>query len=219
MNVKTVDARGIPCPQPVILTRNAMREADEVITLVNARDSLDNVRRLAEKGGWRVTVEEREGAWALHMVKGQTAGEPVAREPAAGEPELTADLAACAVPDAEAQPPTRARRAVLVVSSEGMGRGNEELAGILARTFFHVLTESDAPPATIVFFNAGVKLVVEGSPVLDDLRALAARGVEMLACGVCLNYFSLRDKVAVGVVSNMYTISETMFGAQHIVSL
>ena len=214
MNVKTVDARGIPCPQPVILARNAMREADEVITLVNARDSLDNVRRLAEKGGWRVTVEEREGAWALHMVKGQTAGERVARAP-----ELTADLATSAVPNAEAQPPTRARRAVLVVSSEGMGRGNEELAGILARTFFHVLTESDAPPATIVFFNAGVKLVVEGSPVLDDLRALAARGVEMLACGVCLNYFDLRDKVAVGVVSNMYTISETMFGAQHIVSL
>lgn len=214
MNVKTVDARGIPCPQPVILTRNAMREADEVITLVNARDALANVRRLAEKGGWRVTVEEREGAWALHMVKGQTAGEPAAREP-----ELAADLAVCAVPDSEAQPPTRARRTVLVVSSEGMGRGNEELAGILARTFFHVLTESDNPPATIVFFNTGVKLVVEGSPVLDDLRALAARGVEMLACGVCLNYFSLRDKVAVGVVSNMYTISETMFGAQHIVSL
>ena len=108
---------------------------------------------------------------------------------------------------------------MLVVSSEGMGRGNEELAGILARTFFHVLTESDTPPATIVFFNAGVKLVVEGSPVLDDLRALAAKGVEMLACGVCLNYFSLRDRVAVGVVSNMYAILETMFGAQHIVSL
>ena len=214
MNVKTVDARGIPCPQPVILTRNAMREADEVITLVNARDALDNVRRLAEKGGWRVIVEEREGAWALHMVKEQAASEPAARGP-----ELAADLAVCAVPDAEAQPPTRARRTVLVVSSEGMGRGNEELAGILARTFFHVLTESDTPPATIVFFNAGVKLVVEGSPVLDDLRALAAKGVEMLACGVCLSYFSLKDKVAVGVVSNMYTISETMFGAQHTVSL
>ena len=214
MSAKTVDARGIPCPQPVILTRKAMREADEVITLVNARDALDNVRRLAEKGGWKVTVEEREGAWALHMVKGQ--GD---RGPAAPELELTADLTVCAVPDAEAQPPTRARRTVLVVSSEGMGRGNEELACILARTFFHVLTESDTPPATIVFFNTGVKLVVEGSPVLDDLRALAAKGVEMLACGVCLSYFSLKDRVAVGVASNMYTISETMFGAQHIVSL
>ncbi len=207
----TVDARGLPCPQPVILTRNAMREADEVITLVNAADSLDNVRRLAEKGGWRVTIEQREGAWALHMFRGQ----------AASEPELTPDLTVCAVPAPEGKPATApgARRAVLVVSNEGMGRGNEELAGILVRTFFHVLTESDTPPATIVFFNTGVKLVVEGSSVLGDLQALAAKGVEMLSCGVCLNYFGLKEKVAVGVISNMYTISETMFNAEHIVTL
>ena len=81
------------------------------------------------------------------------------------------------------------------------------------------VTESDTLPATIVFFNTGVKRVMEGSPVLGDLQALAARGVEMLACAVCLNYSGLKGKVAVGIISNMYAISETMFSAEHVVNL
>jgi intracellular sulfur oxidation DsrE/DsrF family protein len=71
----------------------------------------------------------------------------------------------------------------------------------------------------IVFFNAGVKLVAADSPVLEDLQALAGRGVQILACGTCLGYFELKEKVAVGEVSNMYTIAETMLGAGKVVSL
>jgi selenium metabolism protein YedF len=203
MSVKTIDARGIPCPQPVILARNAMREADEVTVLVNAQDALANVRRLAEKGGWAVRVEEHGAEWTLHLSKGA----------AAQEPEITPDLAACTVPAA------RPRRTVLVVSCEGLGRGSEELAATLMRTFFHVLTESNTPPGTVAFLNSGVKLVVEGSPVLGDLQLLAAKGIEMLSCGVCLNHYQIKDKVAVGIVSNMYAIAEAMFAADQVVNL
>ena len=108
---------------------------------------------------------------------------------------------------------------VLVVSSDVMGRGSEELGNILVRGFFHTLGEVEPLPQTIIFFNAGVKLACEGSPVLDDLRALEAEGIEMLVCGTCLGYFELTDKLAVGQVSNMYDIAETMLGAGKVVNL
>lgn len=72
---------------------------------------------------------------------------------------------------------------------------------------------------TILFFNSGVKLVVEGSPVLEDLRNLCGQGVEILACGTCLGYYELKEKIAVGEVSNMYNIAETMLRAGKVVGL
>ena len=110
---------------------------------------------------------------------------------------------------------------VLSVPSQFMGRGDsEELGGILVRSFFHTLGEIEPQPDTIVFFNSGVKLVVDGSEVLEDLQALSKRGVELLACGTCLGHYHLKEEeVAVGEVSNMYTIAETLLGADKIVSL
>jgi selenium metabolism protein YedF len=109
---------------------------------------------------------------------------------------------------------------VLVVPSEFMGRGeHEELGNILVRAFFHTLGEVEPLPQTIIFFNSGVKLTTEGSPVLEDLCALAGQGIEILACGTCLDYYGLKDKLAVGEISNMYTIAETMLGAGHLVKL
>ena len=108
---------------------------------------------------------------------------------------------------------------VLVVSSERMGRGeHDELGTVLIRSFFHTLGEVEPLPDTILFYSSGVQLVAEGSPVLDDLQALAGRGIEMLACGTCLGYYDLTDKVAVGEVSNMYMIAETMLRADKVVN-
>lgn len=200
MTAQTIDARGLPCPQPVILTRNAMREAQELVVLVTGRDQVTNVSRLAEKAGWQAQMEQRPDGYAIHLVKGQ---EPVA------EPELTPDLTSCDI----------SRRTVVVAPSEHMGRGDEELGTILVRAFFHTLTESNSIPGTIILYNTGVKLAVEGSPVLDDLRDLQGKGVEILACGTCLGYFNLKERLAVGIISNMYTIAETLLGAGHIVTL
>mgnify|MGYP006306115131 CR=1 FL=1 len=71
----------------------------------------------------------------------------------------------------------------------------------------------------VIFFNSGVKLVTEDSPILEDLRALEQEGLEILACGTCLDYYDLEEKAAVGVVSNMYTIAETILGAGKVISL
>jgi selenium metabolism protein YedF len=108
---------------------------------------------------------------------------------------------------------------VLTVPCETMGRGDDELGAILIRSFFHALGQTTPRPDTIIFFNGGVKLVVEGSPVLEDLQALCGQGVELLACGTCLGHFDLKDKVAVGEISNMYTIAETLLRAAKVVNL
>ena len=194
-----VDARGLSCPQPVINTRKALGEADHVTTIVDNETAQRNVTRMAEKAGCTVRAEERNDGIYLHITRAESPQEEAAPQPAS----------------APAGGPL-----VLVVPSEFMGRGEHaELGQILVRGFLHTLGEVEPLPDTIIFFNSGVKLVVEGSPVLEDLQYLSERGVEILACGTCLGYYELKEKVTVGEVSNMYTIAETMLRAGKVVSL
>ena len=93
------------------------------------------------------------------------------------------------------------------------------MGAVLVRGFFHALVEAETLPATIVFFNAGVKLTVDDSDVLADLRALADSGVEILVCGTCLGHYQLKERLGVGTVSNMYTIVETLLAADKVVGL
>lgn len=108
---------------------------------------------------------------------------------------------------------------VIGISSDCMGRGDEDLGRALMRSYLHTLTEVEPLPDAIVFFNNGVRLAVEGSPAVDDLQAIVARGVRLLLCGTCLTTFGLKDQVAVGEVSNMYAISETMLQAASVINL
>jgi selenium metabolism protein YedF len=201
-----VDARGLPCPQPVIRTRNAMAESGEVLVILDSETAQRNVTRMAEKAGARVEADVREGGIFLTVT-----------------PPAEVDAPGSERPQREAEDGGRGARGaplVLVVPGEGMGRGErEELGHVLMRAFFHTLGEVEPLPETIIFFNSGVKLVVEDSPVVADLRALAEAGVEILACGTCLEYYGLKDVVAVGTVSNMYTIAETMMGAGRVTRL
>jgi len=176
-----------------------MQQADQIVTLVDNETSLTNVSRMAEKSGWQVKVVPQGDEYEIHLAKGEKAPLP--------EPMPVGQAAAIN------------GRLVLVVSSESMGQGEEELGSILIRAFFHTLGEVEPVPDTIVFFNTGVKLACENSPVLDDLCALEAEGIEMLVCGTCLGYFELKEKLAVGQVSNMYDIAETMLQAGKVIHL
>ena len=194
-----VDARGLACPQPVIRTRKAMQETDQVVTLVDNESAVTNVSRMAEKAGWAVSVTADGPDFRIEMARDSARPEaavlPTGRTEVAGGP------------------------LVLVVGSDVMGRGEHELGSILIRGFFHTLGEVQPLPQTLIFFNTGVKLACEGSPVLDDLRALEAQEIEMLVCGTCLGYFEITDQLAVGQVSNMYDIAEAMLGAGKVVNL
>lgn len=87
--------------------------------------------------------------------------------------------------------------------SERFGRGDDELGALLMRNFIYSLARDENPPASIAFANSGVRLACEGSESLDDLRLLADKGVAIRACGTCLDYFGITDKLAVGEVGTM----------------
>jgi selenium metabolism protein YedF len=196
---QTVDARGLACPQPVILTRKAMQEASQVVTLVDNETSMTNVSRMARRAGWQVDVVAQGDEYRIEMAQ--------------DGPLPEADPLSLGTAQAVTGP------LVLVISSEVMGHGEQELGSILIRSFFHTLGEVQPTPNRIVFFNTGVKLACEGSPVLDDLCALEADGVEILVCGTCLDYFELTEEIGAGQVSNMYDIAETMLGAGRLVQI
>ena len=106
---------------------------------------------------------------------------------------------------------------MVVISADHMGEGNDELGKILLKGFLFALTQQEKLPSTILFYNGGAALTCEGSAMLEDLKALEAQGVEILTCGTCLNFYGLTEKLAVGSVTNMYTIAEKLTQAGNVV--
>lgn len=112
------------------------------------------------------------------------------------------------------------RKTVFIFNTYGMGQtGDAELKLKLAKKFLALLAESGALPAQLCFYTDGVKLCVNGSPVLDELRALAGKGVELVLCSTCLETFGLRDQVAAGVVGGMGDIIAALTGAESVITL
>jgi selenium metabolism protein YedF len=199
---KQIDARGLACPQPVILTKKALETESAVVVLVDNDIAVENVKRLATNLGCSVAVDQPEAkTFRLDLKK------------AAGE---GADACALAV-EAALSIPT-AGPLVIVIGENRMGRGSDELGYILMRSFIHTVLSLDPLPATMIFFNTGVKLTVKDSDVLDDLKELEAKGVKFLVCGTCVNFFDIIKDVAVGTISNMYDIAETMSKAGRIIA-
>lgn len=183
---------------PVILTRKALAEGgfDLLEVLVDDASSQENVVRFAEYAKCVVAGVEAEGAVSRILIR------PGVAAPAA--PEARVFAAPAPIP-APAGPDT-----TVFISSSGIGTGDEQLAALLMRAFLYTLTEAEAAPARIIFMNGGVRLAVEGSEALVNLKRLAERGVEILACGTCLEFLGLKDALAVGRVSNMYEIADLL---------
>ncbi len=111
------------------------------------------------------------------------------------------------------------RNQVIVISDDRFGQGSDKLGKVLLSSYIHTLMECEIYPKAILFLNAGVNIVVEGSNVLEYLRTMEANGVQILSCGACLDYYNLKDKLCVGGVTNMYTIVEIMNGASNTIKI
>lgn len=202
----TVDARGLACPQPVILAKKAIEENEEVIVLVDNAFAVDNIRRMAAKAACRFSVADKGGETREIVLTrtGATGQTPV------DETALADELSCVAAPGKGRGP------LVVVLSDNHMGRGDDILGDILIRGFVHTLPQLNPQPDTVILYNAGVKLAMRDSAVLEDLQQLAQSGVDILVCGTCVNYFGLGDAIGVGHISNMYDIVETMAGAERL---
>lgn len=107
----------------------------------------------------------------------------------------------------------------ILVGSTGLGGGSDELGEMLMRSYLYTLAERTDRPQTMIFMNSGVKLCSEGSPVLEELKALQEKGTVMMACGTCLDYYHLREKLVAGAISNMYEITGLLAAAKLVISL
>ena len=198
--MQKVDARGQQCPIPVIMTKEAIAKlagAGRVEVLVDNEIAVQNLTKMAQQKGYGIHSEKVGEDFRVEFEIG---------EAAADEPEETV-----CYPDAVSG------NAVVVISSDSMGDGDRELGTTLLKGFIFALSKSDILPKTILFYNRGAFVTTEGSVSLQDLRSLEAQGVEIMTCGTCLNHYGLTEKLAVGSVTNMYSIVETMTKAAKII--
>lgn len=196
-----VDARGLPCPRPVINTKEALEGIgeDTIIVLVDNSESKENVRRFAQGQGCRIEVEEREGTFYLEITK--VCGETKAEVAPEKEPKkaISAD--------------------VVCITSDRFGTGDERLGEILMKAFLNTLWDYEPRPAKLLFVNSGVMLTTEGSDVLETLSLLEQKGVEIFSCGTCLDYYGIKDKLRVGRVTNMYEIVGSLMTSDKVIHI
>jgi selenium metabolism protein YedF len=193
---RVLDARGLECPQPVILTRKALAEGgfSELEVIVNTSSGGENVARFAVHAGCAIGSVEKSGEETRIVIEPAVAN--------CSDPSSTESLTSSTMPLVESGIQT------VFLSSRTIGRGDEELGALLMRAFLYTLTESETLPQRVLLMNSGVTLAAEGSEHLKNLRRLVDLGVEILACGTCLEFYKITDQLAVGRVSNIQEITE-----------
>lgn len=207
----TIDARGEACPIPVVRTLKALGALagpGSVETLVDNEIAVQNLTRMGEGKGCAVASERLgEKEWRV----------TVTTMVALGVSDAEAESATCEVPGALSFSPAAPKNVVVAITSECMGTGDDVLGRKLMGSFVYSLTQLDELPATVLLYNGGAHLSCEGSAALEDLRGLAASGVEVLTCGTCLDHYGIADTLAVGEVTNMYVIAQRLTGASLVV--
>lgn len=204
MSNRTVDARGLTCPLPVVNAKKAAQEMQEegiLTVLVDNEIAVQNLQKFAAQKGYDA-AGEKKGEKEYQVTMKLSASAPVEK---AEEEEV-----ACVVDG-------RKEGMVVVLSANVMGTGDEKLGTSLMKAFVFAVTKQDALPETIVCYNTGAYLTCEGADTLEDLKSLEAEGVKILTCGTCLDFYGLKEKLAVGSVTNMYEIVETMENAKVVV--
>lgn len=193
-----IDGRGLACPGPVIAVKKALEgmSAGIMTILVDNKIAKENVVKFATAHGCSVSITEEEENFLLTICK----GEILPNVAVASEKIATNDT-------------------VYMFTQDTLGHGNRELGAILMKGFIYTLLETMPRPKTLLFINSGVLLTIEGSPVMEHLAKLAREGVEILSCGTCLDYFEVKDKLATGGISNMYTIVEVMTASAKVITL
>lgn len=189
-----INAKGLACPQPVVLTKNALDDIEEGIieVTVDNEPASENVARLARNSRCNVEITKEGKNYIVRIKKKK---------------------------ESQKEEQGKKKTTSVFVSSDTMGKGDDKLGKILIRAFFPTLFEIKPQPNKIIFMNSGVKLTVEGSEVIDSLRMIEEEGMEILVCGTCLDFFNLKDKIKVGHISNMFEIVDSLLNSDKILTL
>jgi len=190
-----IDCKGLLCPIPVVNTKKYFDsiESGESTVIVDNLVAKNNIVKLAVGSGYKNIVEEKDELYFIKITKDK-----------------------CEVANVQI---SKNKKITLLVSTDKLGLGDDELGAILMKSYIFALSEADTIPNDILFINGGVKLTTSDSPVLDSLKKLISRGANILVCGVCLDFYNIKDKLSVGEISNMYTIVQLMNNADNTIKL
>ncbi len=198
--MKEIDARGLACPAPVLQTKALLQEGNpgQVSVVVDNAASQQNVQRFLESQGFETILEEKGNDYFI--IGRCEAGASVQSQPA---PE----------------PATDAQKIMVLCATDRMGYGDDELGQKLMINYVRTLKEMGPELWHLVFVNNGVKLTIDGSEVLPDLKAYEENGLKILVCGTCLDHFKLLERKQVGETTNMLDIVTAMQLADKVISL
>jgi len=202
--MRIVDTKGQLCPAPLIATKRALKETavgESFTVLTDNQTSFNNLSRFLKDINTDFQVNETGGVWTLTITK--TTGETTKVK---AEDYCTSSISHF-----------QKGNFIVVLASDKMGEGDDELGHLLMNNFIKALKDLDILPQKMVFYNSGVKLTANGSTVIEHLKDLEKMGVELLLCATCVNHYSLESIVAAGTLSNIYAIAEVMASAGNIV--
>jgi selenium metabolism protein YedF len=202
--MRIIDTKGQLCPAPLILTKRALKETktgDSFRVETDSKVSLGNISRFLDDNHVDFSVIESEGIWTLTVVRGES-------DFSKSKPE---DYCNPEVPHF-----TRGNF-VIAFTSDRMGDGDADLGKLLMVNFVKAVKDLDALPSTMVFYNRGVMLGAEGSPVYDHLKDLESMGVKMMFCSTCTQHYNLAEKIRVGTFSNIFEITQIMASAGNVI--
>ena len=191
----TIDVRGSLCPKPVIESKKVSDANPEAIltTIVDNEVSRDNVAKFGKSRGYGVAIRQDEKDFYLTMT------------PHAGESQESQ-------PSGSALVASNYGGRVLLMTKDYLGEGSQDLGRNLMKTFWVCMLEADVKPSKIYFINSSVKMVVNDSVHLENIKKLADLGVEIAACGICLDFYGVKEELGVGSITNMYAITDSILG-------
>lgn len=186
-----VNAIGEVCPKPVIMTKKALKEIESGVVEVSVDNitSKENVEKMAKEMGHTFVTREEGNVFVITITKSGEKQENSSKE----------------------------ENIVISIGSDKMGEGEDELGKILIKGFIYALTEAETLPKTVLLYNKGVLLTSTFEDTVKDLKVLEERGVEILSCGTCANFYHVQEQIKVGTLTNMYTILERQMKATKVI--
>lgn len=190
MNI--IDCQGLACPMPVIKTKKYfdLEDSKEALVIVDNEVAKNNVLRLAKGINLISSFIEENGLYKIQLAKGEFSDVQATYNNEVVEYKVSA--------------PT------ILVSSNLLGNGDDRLGETLMKVYINTLAESEILPENLMFINGGVKLTCTGSDVLDSLSLMKEKGVNIISCGACLDFYNLKEDLKVGEIGNMYQIIDLM---------
>ena len=202
--MKTLNMVGKPCPIPVVEAKKILSQpgVQGVNVLVDNIIAVQNLKKMAAALGFDFSYRPKGKSWYTAVIRVKNTD---------GKSETDTQE--------EPEPEEISGGVTFFITGDQIGISEAEPGKKLMKSFLYSLAQSPAAPDTILLVNAGVKLAAQGADTLDDLKTLAAKGTRILACGQCLNYYGLTEKLAVGDSTNMLEIIEILASAEKAITL